>query len=135
MVNGGLNNSVNGSLPGISGPREATRTNHKRKRRGCPRRSRIVFRSVAYQRSSCSTLACDWLASDSAETAMDWRVESAWLSAASWLVSASVRFDEPVCSTSIRFLLKSWRICTIERFEPSVEASARSVEEAVESEV
>src|SRR5713101_9253093 len=80
------------------------------------------------QRSSCSTLCCDWLASDSAETAIDWRVDSAWLLAASSLVSASVRLDEPVCSTLIRFLLKSWRICTTDRFEPRVDASERSVE-------
>src|SRR5262245_48241992 len=88
-----------------------------------------------YQRRSCSTLACDWLASASAETAIDWRVESAWLLAASSLVSASVRFDAPVCSTLIRFFEKSWRICTIERFEPSAEASARSVVEAESSDV
>src|SRR5260370_33397976 len=75
------------------------------------------------QRSSCSTLACDWLASASADTAIDWRVASAWLLAASSLVSASVRLAEPVCSTLIRFFEKSWRICTIERLEPSVEAS------------
>jgi hypothetical protein len=42
------------------------------------------------------------------------------------LESASVRADEPVCSTLIRLLLKSWRICTIDRFEPSAEASDRS---------
>src|ERR1700759_4915842 len=78
------------------------------------------------QRSSCRTLACDWLASDSADTAIDWRVDSAWLLAASSLVSARVRFDEPVCSTSIRFFEKSLRICTIRRFEPRVEASERS---------
>src|SRR5213596_3283778 len=53
------------------------------------------------QRRSCSTLCCDWLASASAETAIDWRVDSAWLLAASSLVSATVRFDEPVCSTLI----------------------------------
>ena len=39
----------------------------------------------------------------------------------------SVRLDDPVCSTLIRFLLKSWRICTTERFEPSAEAWVRSV--------
>src|SRR3954463_11098286 len=72
--------------------------------------------------SSLSTLCCDWLASASADTAIDWRVDSAWLLAASSLVSASVRLDEPVCSTLIRFLAKSWRICTIERFDPSEEA-------------
>src|ERR1700719_3980428 len=92
-------------------------------------------RLVFDQRSSCSTLCCDWLASDSAETAIDWRVDSAWLLAASSFGSASVRFDAPVCSTLIRFLLKSWRICTTDRFEPSVEASARSESEAFCSDV
>src|ERR1700760_2144982 len=79
------------------------------------------------QRRSCNTLACDWLASASAETAIDWRVDSAWLWAASSLVSASVRLEAPVWSTLIRFLLKSWRICTIDRFEPRADASVRSV--------
>src|SRR5262245_5196096 len=88
-----------------------------------------------YQRRSCSTLACDWLASASADTAIDWRVDSAWLLAASSLVSASVRLDEPVCSTLIRFLEKSWRICTIDRFEPKAEACERSALPAVFSEV
>ena len=37
---------------------------------------RFVF-ARRYQRRSCSTLACDWLASASAETAIDWRVDSA----------------------------------------------------------
>src|ERR1700748_2115571 len=82
------------------------------------------------QRSSCSTLCCDWLASASAETAIDWRVDSAWLLAASSFGSASVRFDAPVCRTLIRFLLKSWRICTTERFEPRFEAAERSRLEA-----
>jgi hypothetical protein len=67
----------------------------------------ISWMTVKYQRSSCNTPCCDWLASDSAETAIDWRVDSAWLLAASTLVSAKVRLDEPVCSTLIRFLLKS----------------------------
>src|ERR1700733_2389481 len=106
----------------------------KRKRRGFPRR--LVFLVVIFdQRSSWSTLCCDWLASASAETAIDWRVDSAWLLAASSFGSASVRFDAPVCSTLIRFLLKSWRICTTDRFEPSVEASARSELEAFCSDV
>ena len=67
----------------------------------------LSFHVVRDQRSSCSTLCCDWLASASAETAIDWRVDSAWLLAASSFGSASVRFDAPVCSTLIRFLLKS----------------------------
>src|SRR5438034_5573736 len=99
------------------------------KRRGLPRRFDLAF-CCGDQRSSCSTLACDWLASARAETAIDWRVASAWLLAASSLVSASVRFDEPVCSTLIRFFEKSWRICTIDRFEPKAEACVRSRVEA-----
>src|ERR1700730_15817629 len=55
------------------------------------------------QRNSCSTLCCDWVASASAETAIDGRVESAWLLAASSWESASVGLDEPVCRTLIRF--------------------------------
>src|SRR3954454_11212957 len=85
---------------------------------------------VAYQRRSCNTLCCDWLASDSAETAIDWRVDSAWLFAASSLVSASVRLDEPLCSTVINFFEKSWRISTIDRFEPRADASDRNWAEA-----
>src|SRR6516162_3670321 len=106
----------------------------KTKRRDRPAALPFVL-ARRYQRRSCNTLSCDWLARASAETAIDWRVESAWLLAASSLVSASVRFEAPVCSTLIRFLLKSWRICTIERFEPSAEDSPRSVVEAACSEV
>src|ERR1700761_8991987 len=80
--------------------------------------------------SNCRTLCCDWLASASADTAIDCRVDNAWLLAASSLVSASVRLEAPVCSTLIRFLEKSWRICTIDRFEPRFDASVRSVEAA-----
>src|SRR5438477_42756 len=98
----------------------------KEKRRGLPRRMRCSAVSLA-QRSSWSTLCWDWLASASADTAIDWRVASAWLLAASSLVSASVRLDDPVCSTLIRFFEKSWRICTIDRFEPRADASVRSV--------
>src|ERR1700733_4528524 len=101
----------------------------RRKRRGFPRHFDIAC-CRRDQRSSCSTLACEVLASASAETAIDWRVDSAWLLAASSLVSAVVRFDAPVCSTLIRFLLKSWRISTIDRFEPSEEAAVRSKVEA-----
>src|ERR1700732_5479994 len=97
-----------------------------KKRRDFVRRFTSVSRRRP-QRRSCSTLCCDWLASASADTAIDWRVDSAWLLAASWLGSATVRFDAPVCSTLIRFLLKSWRISTIDRFEPRLDASVRSV--------
>src|ERR1700704_1896242 len=65
---------------------------------------RVVRRN---QRRSCRTLWFDWLASASAETAIDWRVDSAWLLAASSLESARVRLDDPVCSTLIRFFEKS----------------------------
>src|SRR6202011_468130 len=96
-----------------------------RRRRGFPRRPERLSRSRA-QRSSWSTLCCDWLASDSADTAIGWRADSAWLWAASSLVSASVRLAEPVCSTLIRFFEKSCRICTIDRFEPKADASVRN---------
>src|SRR5438034_8463608 len=96
------------------------------KRRGWLRRFACRF-CRRDQRNSCSTLACAWLASASADTAIDWRVASAWLLAASSLVSASVRLDAPVCSTLIRFFEKSWRSCTIDRFEPRADASVRSV--------
>src|SRR6266403_4327973 len=102
------------------------------KRRACP----AVLLAVSCrrdQRRSCSTLACDWLASASAETAIDWRVASAWLLAASSLVSASVRLADPVCSTLIRFFEKSWRICTTDRFEPRFEACARNELDALVS--
>src|ERR1700720_4465870 len=102
---------------------------------GSPAVSFSVLDRFWDQRNSCSTLCCDWLASASAETAIDWRVDSAWLLAASSLESASVRLDEPVCSTLIRFLLKSWRICTIDKFEPSEDASERSELEAAPSDV
>src|SRR6202165_1330201 len=82
-----------------------------------PGRSGLV-RCGLDQRSSCSTLCCDWLASASADTAIDWRVDSAWLLAASSLESASVKLAEPVCSTLISFFEKSWRLCAIERVAP-----------------
>src|SRR5690242_1573032 len=129
MVNGRLKKTVKESLPFAP----AADRSPKAKRRGFPRRlhSRVSLFDERYQRSSCRTLACDWLASASAETAIDWRVDSAWLLAASSLVSASVRFDEPVCSTLIRFLLKFWRICTIDRLAAMGEACERSVTLAV----
>src|SRR5438270_10252975 len=104
--------------------RAGTRQNEKRRAKA--RRFRFSWFASDHC-SRRSTLCCDWLASASAETAIDWRVDSAWLLAASSLVSASVRLDEPVCSTLIRFLLKSWRICTTDRFEPRDDAWVRRV--------
>src|SRR5665811_696115 len=49
-----------------------------KRRRGFPRRLDIGA-CAGNQRSSCNTLCCDWLASASADTAIDWRVDSAWL--------------------------------------------------------
>src|SRR5690349_16355831 len=79
----------------------------QKKRRG--RSPAAVMDRVARrnQRRSWRTLWFDWLASASAETAIDWRVDSAWLLAASSLESARVRLDDPVCSTLIRFFEKS----------------------------
>src|SRR5215467_1736265 len=115
---------------------ESGQTNAQKKTAGPkPRRFRLVESFAEDQRSSCRTLCCDWLASASAEVAIDWRVDSAWLLAASSLASASVSADEPVCSTLIRFLLKFCRICTIDRLAPKAEACERSVMLAVLSDV
>src|SRR4051794_6916462 len=81
-------------------------TRQNEKRRAEARRFRFSWFASDHC-SRRSTLCCDWLASASAEPAIDGRVDSAWLLAASSLVSASVRLDEPVCNTLIRFLLKS----------------------------
>src|SRR4051812_1446051 len=113
-------------MPQTATRRATSRHGQNENRGGSPRR--FVGRwNASHHCSSFSTLCCDWLASASAETAIDWRVDSARLLAASSLVSASVKLAEPVCSTLIRFLLKSWRICTTDRLEPRVEASVRSV--------
>src|SRR5881394_1618301 len=87
--------------------RRQLRTSDTKKRRGrspAAVMDRVVRRN---QRRSWRTLWFDWLASASAETAIDWRVDSAWLLAASSLESARVRLDDPVCSTLIRFFEKS----------------------------
>ena len=47
--------------------------------------------------------------------------------APSSLVSASTRLSAPVCSVLIMSLVKSWRFCTIDRFEPKFDACERSV--------
>ena len=46
-------------------------------------------------------------------------------------MSASVRLSAPVCSVLIIVLVKSWRFCTIDRFEPKADACERSVLERV----
>src|SRR6202022_4912898 len=102
-----------------------------RKRRSCLRRLDCRWYRRRAQRSSWSTLCWLWLDSASADTAIDCRVDSAWLLGASSLVSARVRLAEPVCSTLIRFFEKSWRICTIDRFEPRVEACVRNASDAL----
>src|SRR5437763_9651804 len=101
----------------------AKRANRKRRGKG----SDV---EIGNQRRSWRTLCCEVLASASADTAIDWRVDSAWLLAASSLESANVRLAEPVCSTLVRFVAKSWRICTIDKLEPSAEASDRNWSEA-----
>ena len=53
--------------------------------------------------------------------------------APSSLVSASTRLSAPVCSVLIRFLVKSWRVCTVVRLEPNFEAWVRSVFNATSS--
>src|SRR6266542_1728442 len=87
---------VSGAVFERSGPLVATAaagTQTQKKRRGrspAAVMDRMVRRN---QRRSCRTLWFDWLASASAETAIDWRVDSAWLLAASSLESARVRLD------------------------------------------
>src|SRR4051794_33903805 len=78
-----------------------------------------------------STFWSDCEASDRALVDRLWRVWRARRFAASSLLSAKVRFDAPVCSVLIRALVKSWRVCTIDRFEPKLDASDRSVSVAV----
>jgi len=66
------------------------------------------------------------LASASAETAIDWRVDSA-LAVGRFLVGVG---QGQVGRTGLQHfdqvLEKSWRICTIDRFEPRADASVRS---------
>src|SRR5215470_7626868 len=69
-----------------------------------------------------STAWFAWLASDSAVVESCWRVCNASMLAPSVLTSARVRESEPVCKVLIIWLVKFWRLCTIERFEPNEEA-------------
>src|SRR6201999_2300091 len=88
---------------------------------------------------STAWLACE--ASDNAVVDSCCRVCKASKFAPSSLESASVRESEPVCNVLIIDLVKSWRICTVDRLEPKacdcerslVSAAFRSVEAAVMS--
>jgi len=92
------------SIPSSRQQLQSTNTKKRRGRSPAAVMDRMVRRN---QRRSWRTLWFDWLASASAETAIDWRVDSAWLLAAYSLESARVRLDDPVCSTLIRFFEKS----------------------------
>src|SRR3954468_4872403 len=70
-------------------------------------------------------LACE--ASDSAVVESCCRVCKASRLAPSSLESASVNPSAPLCSVLIIALVKSWRICTVERFEPNAWAWDRSL--------
>src|SRR5712671_7359229 len=70
-------------------------------------------------------LACE--ASDSAVVESCCRVCKASRLAPSSLESAKVSPSAPLCSVLIMALVKSWRICTVERFEPNAWAWDRSV--------
>src|SRR5258707_5406658 len=61
------------------------------------------------QRRSCNTLACDWLASASAETAIDWRGAPALPLGASSFVLAQVRVADPRWRHLITVFLKDRR--------------------------
>src|SRR6266581_2689262 len=94
----------------------------KRKRRGAKAPPFRMMRSSADQPSSLRTAWLDWLASDRAVVDSDCRVCRASRLAPSWLVSASTRLSEPVCRTFTRFLVKSLRVCTVDRVEPKADA-------------
>src|SRR5713226_5224620 len=102
------------------------RTEGKRKRRGAKAPPFATMRSSKDQPSSLRTAWFDWLASDRAVVESDCRVCRANRLAPSWLVSASTRLSEPVCSTFTRFLVKSLRVCTVDRVEPNADAWDRS---------
>ena len=55
--------------------------------------------------------------------------------APSSLESARVRLSAPVCSVLIIAFVKSWRICTVDRFEPNVCDCDRNVASAAVSSV
>src|ERR1700687_3278449 len=90
-----------------------------------------MMRRSKDQPSSLRTAWFDWLASDRAVVESDCRVCRANRLAPSWLVSASTRLSEPVCKSATRFLVKSLRVCTVDRVEPNAEAWVRSVVNAV----
>src|SRR5204863_5054086 len=69
-------------------------------------------------------------ANDNAVDESCWRVCKASRLAPSSLVSARVRLSAPVLSVLIIDLVKSWRICTVDRFEPKDCACERRVESA-----
>src|SRR5690242_20416094 len=86
------------------------------------------FRSYWNNRST-AWLACE--ASDRAVVDSCCRVCKARRLAPSSLESASVRLSAPDCSVLIIALVKSWRICTVDRFEPKAWACERSVVSAL----
>src|SRR5260221_10480263 len=74
-------------------------------------------------------LACE--ASDKAVVESCCRVCNARRLAPSSLGSASVRLSAPVVSVLTIALVKSWRICTVDRFEPKAWDCERSVVSAL----
>src|SRR6185437_15397270 len=78
-----------------------------------------------WNRRRTAWLACD--ASDRAVVDSCWRVCKASKLAPSSFESASVSASEPACSVLIVALVKSWRICTVDRPELSFCDSDRNV--------
>src|SRR6185312_11059232 len=104
----------------------------KEKRRPEGRRFPILgLRGSYWKRRSTFWSACE--ASDRAVVDSCWRVCRARRFAPSWFESASVRSFAPVWSVLIVALVKSWRICTVERLAPRVWACERRVVRAVVS--
>src|SRR5207249_11907398 len=64
-------------------PQECAHAGRTKKSGGAEAPPPLMDRMVRRQRRSCRTLWFDWLASESAETAIDWRVDSPALLAAS----------------------------------------------------
>src|SRR4029079_14660066 len=78
-----------------------------------------------WNRRSTAWLACE--ASDNAVVESCCRVCKASRLAPSSLESAKVSPSAPLCSVLIIALVKSWRICTVERFDPNAWAWDRSL--------
>src|SRR5262249_27575499 len=86
---------------------------------------------AGHQGKRLRTFLSAWEAIDKAVEDSCCRVCNDSRLAPSSLVSASTRASAPVLSVLIVDLVKSWRICTIDRLAPKVDACERNVASAV----